>query len=252
MSDLPARLEMILQGRLKHRWGKAIGIGKGIIDALSKGKLPGAEKLAPIIRSENVSLSWFLEGVGRPYLVNHCIDDDDCLQLLDDLFAEHWSRYLLTDGNQVAILLTMPGQYLVGNTEYDYKIIEVICGPIGLKTLQLINETASKFDTFYLSITGSEMVALTKGEIGTYQILGHPDAILNKHNPLQDGESDDMKDQLKVAEPPAEWHPGGGKISSEELADVEAMRHLSRENLAHIRAVIRTLAQQAGDPVGTN
>ena len=239
-NNLADRIDTMLCGRKIHAWGKAIGLSRSVLQALKNGKLPGADKLGPIIRSENLSLSWLLEGIGKPYLINSCGSDEECSELITELLQEQWQRvYLLTDGAQVAAVLTQPGGYDYSGVNYLYTIVEVVCGVLGQQTLSIIQQQVAPQSLHYLRISSNAMRQLTRGQLGTYKLLNAPEALL-KQTPSQE---DDTGAAIleHVAEPATPYH-GGGEVSSDELATIEDLRQLERDNLAHIRAVIRSLA----------
>jgi len=247
-NDLEERIKTILSGRKIHSWGNEIGLTRGIIHKLNQGKLPGADKLGPIIRAENVSISWLIEGVGHPYLVNNCVSDIDCYDTLENLYDEDWNTYLVTDGVQIAIVLMQPGGYTVNKVDYLYTIVEVIVGAIGPRALERVATTANG-ENIHLALTSSTtMNKLQKGQIGTYQLLKAENGVLKTATLIIGTGSPEFKKYKELAEKPQPY--GGGKVSTDEMATVEELRRLDSQNLAHIRAVIRTLADKAGGEAG--
>ncbi len=244
INNFSDRLEWLLNGRKIHRWGSKIGLTKTVITRLNQGVLPGADKLRPVVRAENVSLTWLIEGIGEKYLVNHGYSDQHCAEILQALYDERWKTHVLVDGFHIAIVLTQYGSYKVGNIDYLYTIVEVITGPIDDKTLSLVAQQNNDNNTFFVETSVADMQNLYRGDIGTYGLLHTADALLNKAQLLKQKESQGFITSKQVAEETLPYH-GGGKVSSDEMAVVEDMRQLNAKNITHIRAVIHSLADKA-------
>jgi hypothetical protein len=76
MSDsFSARLETLLDGRKITPWGKTLGLSNSVIEALSKGTVPGPDHLKIIARAENANLNFLLTGAGCPFVVNPAPDN---------------------------------------------------------------------------------------------------------------------------------------------------------------------------------
>jgi hypothetical protein len=242
---LEDRLEWLLNGRKIHKWGANIGLTKTVITRLNQGIFPGADKLRPVVRAENVSLTWLLEGKGDKYLVNHCWSDIDCYECLQAYYDEKWKTHLLVDGFNISIVLTQPGSYDIEGVTYLYTMVEVITGPINDKTLSLIAQQNNDNNTFFVETSVADMQFLFKGNVGSYGLLHAADAILNKSRLLKQVEAASFITSSQVAEdaPPAYHVPS--KITSDEMATVVDLRQLNPQNLKHIKAVIHSLADSS-------
>ena len=238
---LADRLTYVLHGRMKHKWGKDIGITKSVIDSLWKGKIPGADKLSPAIRAENLSLSWLLEGMGNPYLVNHCTSDEECYSVLDEMYAEEWKTYIVTDGCQIAIVLTQPGSYQIKDDPYLYTIIEVLTGNIGDDALNLVLDNVTNKTVFHIETSCSTMNDLIRGNVGTYQLLHAENALLSNAHLIQTKMDKQDQPYLQCAENKASYNLADS-VSSTEMATIEDLRKLDPHDIAHIKAVIKSLA----------
>lgn len=225
----------MLQGRSKHAWGKEIGISKGVIDAMWKGNMPGAEKLVPAINAENMSLTWLVEGSGQPYLVYSSLNDLDAYEYLEALFDEDWSAaYILTDGKTNAIVLTMPGTYFVGTdpTEYKYTVVEIIAGQVGNKAISLLDKHEVIYRLYKKKISSEDMLKINRGQVGTYQLIGKTEAMLDEVEEIQRDKA------LKVASDTADYETGN------DLNDIiNDLEKLDGETLASIRIIIKRLVR---------
>ncbi|WP_062113154.1 hypothetical protein [Collimonas pratensis] len=189
-TTLPQRIELVADGRKIHPWAKSIGVSKGSIEGVMKldGMLSG-ETLSYIHRTENVRIDWLLEGRGKQYAVNICTSDEDACELLDALFEEQWNVWILSDRVRMAIVLDQPASFSVkdGKTEageqqwrdIPYRVVEVITGTIGAKTLDCIRPKAGQDVVHLLDATSETLARLEKGMIGTYRLFHSPDALMH-------------------------------------------------------------------------
>ncbi|MCW8831418.1 MAG: hypothetical protein OQK32_07865 [Gammaproteobacteria bacterium] len=242
-NNFEERLKMLLSGRKIHSWGDKIGLTKTILTRMNKGIMPGADKLSPAIRAENLSLSWLIDGIGSPYLVNHCISDEDCYATLDELYIEQWNTYLLLCGQKIAIVLTQPGSYYIKDDPYQYPIVEVLVGEIGSMTLQRIDKATNGKNIFYMDISSEEMKQLAKGQIGTYQLLNSDDAILKNALLIRNLGELEHKRFLKCSEDKSGYNIASD-ISSDEMATLKNLRKLEPPNLMNIKTLIQALVNK--------
>lgn len=187
------RLERILAGRQPYPWAKTVAMSRGAMQRLLRGSFPDPVKLVPACRVENLSLSWFVGNIGQPYLVHaHATDDA----------AAHTMRTLLSDepGWHIFVMRSTCGwmpilhRYCESETaegvRYSYRAVEVIAGPAGEATAQVL--VAPPSDVHYLEKSvGQQSIDLdaagrttytnvpedlyrqvAAGEIGTYAIFG--------------------------------------------------------------------------------
>lgn len=181
------RLQFLMDGRDKYPWGLSIGLGKGVIDGMTRtGSIPGGDTLSAIGRCENARIDWILDGRGAPYSVACVTSDEAAAELLGELLAEGgWQITIVTDSRRAALVLDQPGSFDVkdgkaedGTQQFrtiDYSIVEVLVGYFGRLTMDLVRPY------LYVSLAyASEdaMAQLERGRIGTWRLLQHPDALL--------------------------------------------------------------------------
>jgi hypothetical protein len=227
------RLKFVLRNRKIHVWGAALGLGKTVRTRLNQGILPGADKLIPVIKAENLSATWLIEGKGQPYLVNTCLCDTDAAALLDELYAEAWTTTLLTDGDRIAIVLTQPGEYQIEKTSYPYTIIEVLVGHLGSEALQCAAQHATCDNTRFVETTPAVMAALSQRQIGTHQLTTE---VINTATAYH---QQTQPRPLQGAEEKTGYLTSG--ISTDEMDILSALRHIDPQNREHITAVIKAL-----------
>lgn len=181
------RLQSLLDGRDKYPWGQSIGLGKGVIDGMTRtGSTPGGDTLSAIARCENARIDWILDGRGAPYNVSCVTSDDVAAELLEELMAEDgWTITIVTDSRRIALVLDQVGSFEVkdGKDEggaqrfrtVEHSIVEVLVGNIGRLTLDQVRRHP------HVSLAYADadvMTQLERGRIGTWRLLQHPDAVL--------------------------------------------------------------------------
>lgn len=186
-STIVERLQALLDGRDKYPWGQSIGVGKGVIDGMTRtGSLPGADTLGAIARCENARIDWLVEGRGAPYNTSCVPSDDVGAELLGELLQEDgWDLTIVTDNEKIALVLDQAGSFDVKDGKTDdgvqrwrsvqYAIVELLVGRIGRLTLDLVR--SQKFVSLSY-VDRDVMTRLERGRIGTYRLLQHPDAVL--------------------------------------------------------------------------
>lgn len=135
---------------------------------------PTHETLARIMRVENVSLSWLLGADAAPFLVNRTRDDHETAQRLDDLLADEdsWRVVVLVDGDAAALVLHQPAQIQRGNKVVEYIAMEVIAGPFGERTFDVLKQRRYGRVQAVARIAPHDMRAIYAGQAGSYRILG--------------------------------------------------------------------------------
>lgn len=170
--NIKDRLNQILNGRKKHPWGEKLGFTRGTLTRLFNGEILSADKLLPICRAENVSLSWLLDGVGEPYQVHHTFTDEETADLLslyiDD---EDWEILVLKNQAYPAIVLTLPATMMVGKKHIDYTATEIIAGPMDYQTLSVLNNTSRMISE--ISSGDFNMRKLYAGKMSNLALLGN-------------------------------------------------------------------------------
>lgn len=169
--DFRDRLETVAAGRKLTVWAKSLGLSSGTASRLSKGIAPGPEQLIPILKSENVSITWLLEGRGAPYIVSQCVTAEDMFETLETLVVdepEDWQVYALGDGDNGVVILTQPGKYVAGNQEIDYTILEIISGPFGEDIMGFFAEHKALVDRRSVE----DIKRLRTGHVGNPELFG--------------------------------------------------------------------------------
>ena len=238
------RLEWLLNGRKIHRWGTRIGLTKTVITRMNQGVLPGADRLKPIVKAENASLTWLICGRGEKYLLVHGYSDQNCADIIREIYERSyggpWKTHVLIDGFHMALVLTRPGSYEIDEVTYLHTVVEVVVGPMGDKVLAVIAEQNNDSNTFIAETSVADMQALYRGDIGTYGLLHTADALLNKARPLRQKESQRFASSHQVAEATPGYQVEQ-KVSAEEMVLIEDLRRLDDESIGSVEAVIRSL-----------
>lgn len=238
------RVKRLLDGRDKYPWGNDLGLGKGVIDGMTRvGNVPGGETLAIIHRCENVRIDWLLEGRGQAFFVTVCATDAAAEEALADLLGEeNWRVNIITDGKHIAVVLDQPGAFQVkaGKDANDvqqyrwinYTIIEVFTGSIGRATLDLIKRESATHETRIATTAPTMMNMIQTGQFGTYRLVNAPDAVLSG------AEKIDATHPIFNQQDPVEIAPATGG-EAELLSDYRAM---SEENKLAVNQVASAMA----------
>lgn len=184
-----SRLLFILGERDRYPWGEALGLTRGTINRISSGHVPGPEILGSVTRSENVSLSWLLEGIGVPYLVSRCQSDAEACALLTQHLNDEpgWAIYLIACEPDFVIVLTNPCQIVSGSKTVDYSCVEIISGA-GPETVRAALDARKSNPVRRLSISSKDLQRLSAGWMGNLELFGWRDTpgILAQAKPIVD------------------------------------------------------------------
>ena len=200
------RLNFALGSRKPTPWGKRIGLNSATTSGLFSGKQPGSEILSLIMRSENLSISWLLQGKGAPFLVDKAHSANQLNAQLAIIFEEHWENiYIANSPNGLTVVVVKQGQFDFKGTWINYPIIEVLSGPANEQTLEFLRDRSKKGTTnntlpvpmaYQIKLTENDSEKLSRGQIGTYILLGddkkggilsHPDGFIDRCSyPLED------------------------------------------------------------------
>lgn len=167
-----------------------MGLTRGTINRMHQGQVPSTETIMALMRYENMRPDWFLKDEGTPYSIIRARSDSECAELLEELLGEEeWRVYLVTDGVNIAYVLTQPGQYQVKDRWVDYTIMEVITGPCGNEAVQAIYRRAFHPERTPLvhqlvETDRATMHDLVAGKMGTYAIALADHALLRKAQPI--------------------------------------------------------------------
>jgi hypothetical protein len=223
-----SRTSVLLAGRDKHPWGKALGLsGRMVTRLFNHAEPPGPEHLSLIARVENVSLNWLLLGQGAPY-VTHCTHTDgETAQKLREFLKEFplsWIVYRITDGDRAVLVLYRPDQYSMKDDCVDYKRVEVLTGPLGHQTMAVLTETpvASLRE---VQTDPETLARLAQGEIGAYELC-REDGVLERWRPLPAAEL------ARIAEPPA-----GYALEMDEKVMLDKYRRLPEDDKRRLQKI---------------
>jgi len=133
MSTPAERLGYLLRGRKPYSWARDVALSRGAMDRLLKGNFPDPEKLVPACRVENISLTWWLDGIGSPYVVYIAASPDDHASLARTMQEDEPSlravRVQCIDGYRMAFY--QQASILVGEDHREYAHITMIGGSAG-------------------------------------------------------------------------------------------------------------------------
>lgn len=235
------RLLFLMDGRDKYPWGLSIGLGKGVIDGMTRtGSIPGGETLVAIRKCENARIDWILDGTGEPFIISKVLSDEDGAVLLNELLAESWEINLLTDDRRVAVVLTKPGKFKVkdgkneaGEQQYkwiEYTIVEVIVGKLGPKTMACIQHADC---VFLATVTEADMTLLEKGQIGTWNLCREDGGLLLMGIAIDEGDPIfNSQAQIQLFTPP-----------KEETQFLDSYRSITPEKRAIVHQLTDSLAK---------
>lgn len=166
-------MKFLLDDRDEYPWGGALGLSHSQIHAMfKKGVLPKGQTLIAIQRRENANISWLLDGMGTPYLVDHCRDDDDCREQVRILQEEPgWSVTIAGDGTRQALILSLPCSYRHASNNRPIHYVDLhILTSAGPKAID--DAVAIAAEVRALRLKPMRFDALISGRLGAYHLLG--------------------------------------------------------------------------------
>ena len=176
-NEFKQRLEWMLAGRKVTPWAKEMGLTSGTMGRLSKGEVPGPEILTAIMRRENVSISWLVDGKGLPFIVDTHFTDDSLLTMLRMHAADAPYSVCFTlnaDRGMAVFIFSQPASYYIKKGKpLEYRQIEVVIGPYTQKIRNaLIHQRITASTTKAFLLDDLEFSSLIRGQYGTYQLFG--------------------------------------------------------------------------------
>ncbi len=166
------RLKDVLGGRKATPWGKKMGLNATTISGIFSGKQPGAEILRCIAKTENLSVTWLLEGKGAPYLVDAC----PSAEVFADRVAAHiedqiWNEvHLLNAPNGLTVIFCGPAQYDYKGTSVQYQTVEIVTGPVSEALIEHLEQ--SPLPTWKYSLQEGSAEQIASGQVGTFGLFG--------------------------------------------------------------------------------
>lgn len=183
------RLLILMDGRDKFPWAQSIGVGRGAIEGIWKGSIPGGETLSAIARCENARIDWILDGRGAPFTVTCVTSDEDAADLLNEHYGEklQWNSTIVTDGKRIAVVLDQEGMYQVKDgkdaagapqfRDVRYSAMEVIVGIVGALAMDVVRPGPEN-TVGLVNVDVDTMARIVRGQVGTWRMLKSPDAIV--------------------------------------------------------------------------
>lgn len=178
--EFTPRLEWVLAGRKVTPWAKKLGLSSGTAARLLSNVLPGTDILTAIMRTEHVNLNWLLEGKGSPFMLDSYTNAD----AFENMLAIHaqdarYTAYLSVDmhSGMASVVLEQPATFEFKNKTIEYQQVETLYGPC--RNPLALSEALNGCDIHNFSLTQLDAMAFSRGQFGTYKLLGD-----DKHNGL--------------------------------------------------------------------
>lgn len=170
MNNFKERIEFVLQGRKLIPWSKSLELSKGTAERIMEGQIPDPEILSLIMKIENVSVTWLLEGIGRPFLRTSQFTSGGYARYLKEWLERGGKQaYVITDKNETAIILVQPAEHEYKGKCIPYSAIKVTRGDIGDEEKNIIN----CYPEIYLKqVNKEEFEQVKNGELGSFKLLG--------------------------------------------------------------------------------
>ncbi|AYA63841.2 hypothetical protein DS731_07405 [Alteromonas sp. RKMC-009] len=158
-------------------WAKSLGISGGTSSRMLNNEPPGTDILTMIMRTEHVNLSWLLGGHGTPFMLDHYTSAEEFENMLrihaQDAHYDAW-LCLNFERNQMAVVLSEPATFTFKNKTIEYSHVEMLTGPIPFAIAE-IDKMLSGCNVRYFSMNELDFTAYTRGQYGTYKMLGSED-----------------------------------------------------------------------------
>ena len=107
---------------------------------MNKNNIPGSEILTAIMRKENVCLTWLVSGEGKKYNVDMHESDAEFAEKLKmhDIVGNKWNVAVVFDKTRLVVCLASPTTYIYKDKHIDYITHEVLTGPVGFETQDVL------------------------------------------------------------------------------------------------------------------
>ena len=199
------RIEKVLGGRKLYPWASALHVSNTAANRMKQGVIPGSEILSAICRTENVSLSWLVEGKGNPFIVTTYKSDKELAAELSRHFEDaHYSVALIYDGQELVVELSEASSLSYKNKWIDFIDYQYLSAPLGEQTRRLLLTEyavrAAHWQECYLD--PERMNQLQKGELGPFHLYGNA-KILGKTEKFSIDTEDDLLRILDACQQPA-------------------------------------------------
>jgi len=231
-----SRMDIVLGDRKKYPFGFSMGFSRGTINRLFSMEMAGnIDTFMAMRHAENLSLDWLLNGIGAPYVTRLTSTDNTTAELITHLFEGEpmdWQATVLTDQITNLVILSQPAIYVVGKRTLDYTRLEVLTGPVGEGTLELLDTAGltckvAKTDTLTLR-------RVLSGQIGTYALLENPGILKN-------AETRARLSTAQIAEPRARYD-SFSTLKEPEILLLQKYRTLSASDQSVLNDICTVLA----------
>lgn len=171
--EFTPRLEWVLADRKITPWAKKLGLSSGTAARLLSNVVPGTDILTAIMRTEHVNLNWLLEGKGTPFMLDSYTNADAFENMLS-IHAQdaQYTAYLSVDmqSSMASVVLVQPATFEFKNKSIEYQQIETLYGPC--RNPLALSEALKGCDIHSFSLTQLDAMAFSRGQFGTYKLLG--------------------------------------------------------------------------------
>lgn len=171
--EFTPRLEWVLADRKITPWAKKLGLSSGTAARLLSNVVPGTDILTAIMRTEHVNLNWLLEGKGSPFMLDSYTNADAFENMLS-IHAQdaQYTAYLSVDmqSSMASVVLVQPATFEFKNKSIEYQQIETLYGPC--RNPLALSEALKGCDIHSFSLTQLDAMAFSRGQFGTYKLLG--------------------------------------------------------------------------------
>jgi len=125
------------------------------------------------MRTEHVNLNWLLEGKGTPFMLDSYTNADAFENMLS-IHAQdaQYTAYLSVDmqSSMASVVLVQPATFEFKNKSIEYQQIETLYGPC--RNPLALSEALKGCDIHSFSLTQLDAMAFSRGQFGTYKLLG--------------------------------------------------------------------------------
>lgn len=163
-------LEIIIDDRKKYPWAKSLGIGGGATSRLFKeGVMPADRHLRKIMKSENASMSALWGASVAPFMVHRTGSTTESYEILKQHFEDSsWTINVISGDEFPIVVLSCAAQDLIDGTEFNYKRVEIVCGPMDHACANLFKEQV----ILHKELDEEEAHKIATGYRGTYYLFG--------------------------------------------------------------------------------
>ena len=220
-------------------WAKSLGISGGTSSRMLNNEPPGTDILTLIMRTEHVNLSWLLGGHGMPFMLDYYSTAGEFETMLRAHAQDaRYDAYLCvnTERHQLAVVLTEPASCTFKNKTIEYQHVEMLIGPVS--NLQADMQSALPgCKLHYFSMSELDFTAFSRGQYGTYRMIGEN----NKHSLALNS--------LKGEGSPVQGITGDfsqGKSSGSLAAVAEGLRTYNAKEKTELLYIIMNVAESHG------